>query len=259
MEHLKVLSRYLKVHLVDECVEVLTGSTPKRKRDEILERARAGEIHFLLSTYALAKEGLDIPRLDRLHLVTPQKDYAVVVQAVGRVARRFPDKEEAVVYDYVDSTRWHERAWKTRCRHYKQALFASNSDEWSTPDKLFQELDQEFHFTLDPCCTPENAKCNTYFTRETDGLSHSWEGHIVFCNPPYSNIKEWVRKCYREGQQPGTIVVMLIPSRTDTRYFHDYIIHRSEIRFVKGRLKFGDGKNSAPFPSMVVVFYGEGM
>ena len=120
VEHLKVLSRYLKVHLVDECVEVLTGSTPKRKRDEILERARAGEIHFLLSTYALAKEGLDIPRLDRLHLVTPQKDYAVVVQAVGRVARRFPNKEEAVVYDYVDSTRWHERAWKTRCRHYRK-------------------------------------------------------------------------------------------------------------------------------------------
>ena len=79
-------------------------------------------------------------------------------------------------------------------------------------------------------------------------------GWRVFCNPPYSNISEWVRKCYYESQKDGTLVVMLIPARTDTRYFHDYILNRSEVRFIKGRLKFGDSKHNAPFPSMVVIF-----
>lgn len=82
-------------------------------------------------------------------------------------------------------------------------------------------------------------------------------GYRVFCNPPYgSEISKWVEKCFYEGHKDNTVVVMLIPARTDTRYFHDFIIHRSEIRFVKGRLKFGDGKNTAPFPSMVVIFRG---
>lgn len=82
-------------------------------------------------------------------------------------------------------------------------------------------------------------------------------GHRVFCNPPYGQaIGEWVAKCYQEGTKENTLVVLLIPARTDTKYFHDYILHRSEIRFVRGRLKFGDGKNSAPFPSMLVIFRG---
>lgn len=81
-------------------------------------------------------------------------------------------------------------------------------------------------------------------------------GRTVFCNPPYGSIAKWVEKCYREGTKDNTVVVMLIPSRTDTRYFHKFIYHRAEIRFVRGRLKFGDGKNSAPFPSMVVIFRG---
>lgn len=81
-------------------------------------------------------------------------------------------------------------------------------------------------------------------------------GKTVFCNPPYSSIAKWVEKCYREGTKDNTVVVMLIPSRTDTRYFHKFIYHRAEIRFVRGRLKFGDVKNSAPFPSMVVIFRG---
>lgn len=76
----------------------------------------------------------------------------------------------------------------------------------------------------------------------------------MFCNPPYSKIAEWVRKCYEESLKAGTLVVMLIPARTDTKYFHDYILHRSEIRFIKGRIKFGSEKNSAPFPSMIVIF-----
>ncbi len=84
-------------------------------------------------------------------------------------------------------------------------------------------------------------------------------GQRVFCNPPYSNIKEWVKKCYEEALKPNTIVVLLIPARTDTRYFHDYIIHRSEIRFIKGRLRFGEAKTGAPFPSMIVIFRAAGM
>ena len=133
-------------------------------------------------------------------------------------------------------------------------LFSSKSDEWSTPQEVFDELDSEFSFTLDPCANNENHKCQTYYTEEENGLSKSWGGERVFCNPPYSKIGAWVRKCYEESLKDGTVVVMLIPARTDTKYFHDYILNRSEVRFLKGRLKFGDSKNSAPFPSMVVVF-----
>lgn len=137
-----------------------------------------------------------------------------------------------------------------------QALFQTNSDEWSTPDEFYKKLNNEFNFTLDPCASEENHKCDKYFTIAENGLDQSWGGQCVFCNPPYSNIKEWVEKCYREAQADNTVVVLLIPSRTDTRYFHDFILNRAEIRFVKGRLKFGDSKNSAPFPSMVVIYRG---
>lgn len=92
------------------------------------------------------------------------------------------------------------------------------------------------------------------------GLSNLGGGYCVFCNPPYGReIGKWVRKAYEEGHKENTVVVLLIPARTDTKYFHDYINHRAEIRFVPGRLKFGDSKNSAPFPSMVVIFRGPGM
>lgn len=139
-----------------------------------------------------------------------------------------------------------------------KALFTSNSDIWETPQEFFEELNTEFHFTLDACANKDNAKCERYFSEEENGLSKSWGGEVVFCNPPYSNISEWVKKCYYESIKPGTIVVLLIPARTDTRYFHDYIYHRSEIRFVSGRLKFS-GKGSAPFPSMVVIFRSGGI
>lgn len=136
----------------------------------------------------------------------------------------------------------------------RDVLFSKNSDEYATPTEVFEELDAEFHFTLDPCATDENAKCMTYFTKEDDGLSKTWGGHRVFCNPPYSQIGKWVEKCYSESLKPGTIVVLLIPARTDTKYFHDYIYHRSEIRFIKGRLKFNEHTENAPFPSMTVIF-----
>lgn len=136
------------------------------------------------------------------------------------------------------------------------ALFTSNSDEWVTPQNVFDMLDKEFNFNLDPCATEENHKCEMYYTAETNGLLQNWGGSRVFCNPPYSNISAWVEKAFRETRNDNTLVVLLIPSRTDTRYFHDFIYQRAEIRFIKGRLKFGDSKNSAPFPSMIVIFRG---
>ena len=135
-------------------------------------------------------------------------------------------------------------------------LVTSKSDEWSTPNVVFDDLDAEFHFTLDPCATNENHKCETYFTIEQNGLLQDWGGQIVFCNPPYSNIGAWVEKAFREGRKDKTVVVLLIPSRTDTRYFHDFIYNRAEIRFVKGRIKFGTSNNNAPFSSMIVIFRG---
>ncbi len=140
-----------------------------------------------------------------------------------------------------------------------EGLFSSNSNEWATPQALFEELDREFHFTLDPCSTHENAKCKKHYTAEEDGLKQSWGGESVFANPPYGReLYKWVKKGWEESTKPNTTVVMLIPARTDTRYFHDYILHRSEIRFIKNRLYFNDGDGRAPFPSMIVVFRSGG-
>lgn len=136
-----------------------------------------------------------------------------------------------------------------------ELMFSSKTDLWATPQHIFDELDKEFNFNLDPCAIEENAKCKHYFTPKINGLKQSWIGHNVFCNPPYGReITKWVEKAYNESRNKDTLVVMLIPARTDTKYFHDFIYNKSEIRFIKGRLKFGDSNNSAPFPSMVVIF-----
>jgi site-specific DNA-methyltransferase (adenine-specific) len=133
-------------------------------------------------------------------------------------------------------------------------LFSSKSEEWETPQCLFDKLNAEFHFTLDPCCTDENAKCEKHYTKMQDGLLQDWTGETVFCNPPYGRaMPKWIEKCYKHKLDGGT-AVMLIPARTDTKAFHEWIYNQSEIRFIKGRLKFGKSKNSAPFPSMIVVF-----
>lgn len=135
-----------------------------------------------------------------------------------------------------------------------EGLFTSNTDLWATPQEFFNQLNEEFHFTLDPCANDDNHKCQIYFTKKQDGLKQDWHGYRVFCNPPYGRtIGAWVKKCHDEAQK-GTLVVMLIPARTDTSYFHDYIYHKAELRFIRGRLKFGNAKCGAPFPSMVVVF-----
>ena len=137
----------------------------------------------------------------------------------------------------------------------EKAMFSSQRSKWETPQDLFDKLNAEFNFTLDPCANAENAKCQKYFTQEQDGLRQDWQGETVFCNPPYGReIKKWISKAYQESLKPDTLVVMLLPSRTDTTWFHDYILPYGKINFIKGRLKFGNSKNSAPFPSMIVVF-----
>jgi site-specific DNA-methyltransferase (adenine-specific) len=140
----------------------------------------------------------------------------------------------------------------------REALFSAKRNDWETPQYLFDELDAEFHFTLDPCADAETAKCSKFYTEEDNGLSQDWTGEVVFCNPPYTNAEQtkWVKKCSDHGKSGG-VAVMLIPARTDTKRFHDYIYNKVEVRFIRGRLKFGDSKNSAPFPSMIVVFGGD--
>lgn len=118
---------------------------------------------------------------------------------------------------------------------------SSITDEWRTPKRLYEELDKEFNFNDDPCPPGGGG-----------GLEREW-GTICFVNPPYSGIKEWIKKSYEEHEK-GKTIVLLIPSRTDTRYWHEYIMKAQEIRFIKGRLKFNDGKGSAPFPSAIIVF-----
>jgi site-specific DNA-methyltransferase (adenine-specific) len=133
-------------------------------------------------------------------------------------------------------------------------MFSSKTDLWATPQSFYDELNAEFNFTLDPCSNGLNAKCPLFFTKEDDGLTQDWAPHTVFMNPPYGReISEWMRKAYEESRK-GATVVCLVPARTDTRWFHDYVYGKGEIRFVKGRLKFGDAENSAPFPSMVVIY-----
>lgn len=142
----------------------------------------------------------------------------------------------------------------------RETLFSSRSDDWATPVEVFQKLDSEFHFNLDPCADDQNHKCERYFTKEIDGLSQNWGGYRVFCNPPYGReITKWVRKAYEEAHKKDTLVVMLVPARTDTKWFHDYVYNRAEIRFIKGRLTFGDSTEHAPFPSVVVIYRGPGM
>lgn len=134
------------------------------------------------------------------------------------------------------------------------SLYSSRTDEWPTPQGFFAQLDAEFHFTLDPCASPDNAKCRAYFTKSEDGLRRDWGTHRVFCNPPYGTaMRAWAMKCY-EASRAGALVVLLAHARTDTRWFHDWVYGKAELRFVRGRLKFGDGRQSAPFPSLIAIY-----
>jgi phage N-6-adenine-methyltransferase len=138
-------------------------------------------------------------------------------------------------------------------------LYSSHSKEWETPDGFFQEVDREFHFTLDACATTENAKVpRNFITKEVDALRVPWVG-TVWCNPPYGrDIGIWFAKARIEAQA-GSTVVMLAHARTDTRWWHEYVQSKCpnvsiEVRFVKGRLKFKDAKSSAPFPSALIIY-----
>ncbi len=136
-----------------------------------------------------------------------------------------------------------------------KALFSSERIDWETPAEIYDPLNDEFFFTLDPCCTRANQKCLHGFTEEEDGLSQEWHGN-VYMNPPYGRqIIDWVKKAYEESQtnQVG-VVIGLLPVRTDTRWFHDWVYGKAEIRFLKGRIKFVGAPASAPFPSMVVIW-----
>ena len=138
-------------------------------------------------------------------------------------------------------------------------MFSSKTDCWETPQSFFDDLDSLFHFTVDACALPKNAKCEKYFTPEQDGLQQEWAG-TVWCNPPYGReIWKWVQKAYEVARAGKAVVVMLLPARTDTKWFHEfcYMNQYATVRFVKGRLKFGGCKNRAPFPSMVVIFRRE--
>lgn len=129
------------------------------------------------------------------------------------------------------------------------------TDDWSTPQDTFDELNKEFNFTLDVCATQDNTKCDKFYSPEQDGLSQEWRG-VCWMNPPYGRqIKFWMAKAYTSSLE-GATVVCLVPARTDTAWWHDYAT-KGEIRFLRGRLKFGGSKNGAPFPSAVVVFKGK--
>lgn len=136
-------------------------------------------------------------------------------------------------------------------------IFSHKSDEWSTPQWFFDQLNKTYNFTLDPASDGTNAKCAKHFTAQQNGLVQDWKGETVFVNPPYSACYEWVKKAHTEALNNKTTTVMLLPARTDTKWFHEFCMDNAVVHtvaFVKGRLKFGTQKNSAPFPSMVVIF-----
>lgn len=133
-----------------------------------------------------------------------------------------------------------------------KAMLSSNTCEWETPQLFFDALNAEYHFDVDVCATENNAKCERYYSKEQDGLSQQWKG-ICWMNPPYGReIGKWMRKAY-ESSLYGATVVCLVPARTDTAWWHDYAM-KGEIEFLRGRLKFGGSKTSAPFPSALIIF-----
>lgn len=149
------------------------------------------------------------------------------------------------------------RAWPDHHNYIREDTlnvhFSSATDLWSTPQNLFDRLNERWHFDLDECATPANAKCARYYTERQDGLALAWRG-TCWMNPPYGRtIGRWMKKAY-ESAKAGATVVCLVPARTDTAWWHDYAI-KGEVEFLRGRLKFGGHKNSAPFPSAIVTFH----
>jgi phage N-6-adenine-methyltransferase len=130
--------------------------------------------------------------------------------------------------------------------------FEPGRTDWETPDELFDPLNDEFGFTLDVCATPETAKCGRFFTKGDDGLSQSWAGEVCWMNPPFRVQKQWVIKALEESKK-GATVVMLLPTRTNTNWWHDYVM-QGEVRFLRGRPKFKGAEHGLPQPLAIVVF-----
>lgn len=130
--------------------------------------------------------------------------------------------------------------------------FATGRQDWETPDEIFFPLNAEFHFTLDVCATVENAKCELFFTEAEDGLSRTWSG-TCWMNPPFGTQGKWVKKAYAEAASGSATVVCLLPARTNTGWWHDYVM-KGEVRFLRGRPRFKGAKHGLPQPLAVVVF-----
>jgi phage N-6-adenine-methyltransferase len=146
----------------------------------------------------------------------------------------------------------------------KELAMSSGVDQkdlWETPMHIYEPLNKEFHFTLDPCCTKETKKCPWGLTPKQDGLSVSWEGQRVFCNPPYSrdNIDLWVEKCYQESLKQNTIIVALLPVSTSAKWWHQWIVGKAELRFVERRIRFVGAPYTAPFSSVIAVYGRQGI
>jgi phage N-6-adenine-methyltransferase len=135
-----------------------------------------------------------------------------------------------------------------------ESLYSSGKSDWETPADLFLALDQEFHFDMDVCAMPSNAKCDRFFTPEQDALSREWAG-VVYMNPPYGRqIKVWISKAHTEAVARSVVSVCLVPVRTDTRWWHDHVMQATEIRLMTRRLTFAGATNKAPFPTAIVIF-----
>lgn len=200
------------------------------------------EFSIKCDKFTLTRNGFQQVTSYNIEGITENQPVYLDFEQVAAVVRVFPTK----------------RRWRTM----NKALLSSKNMCWCTPQDFFDKLNAEFGFVLDPAATDKTAKCSLYYTPETDGLSQSWDrGGAVFCNPPYGReIGKWVQKAYKEARG-GYPIVLLIPARTDTAYFHDYIYGKAEIRFVRRRLRFtdddGNAADPAPFPSMVVIYNGE--
>lgn len=135
--------------------------------------------------------------------------------------------------------------------------FSSETDNWSTPQDFYDKLNAKFDFTLDPCASDSNHKADKFYTAEDDGLSKSWDGERVFMNPPYGRqIGAWMKK----ASEANALVVCLVPARVDTKWWHEFVVAGGgQVYFIKGRIKFGDSGNSAPFPSAIVIFWQRGV
>jgi phage N-6-adenine-methyltransferase len=133
-------------------------------------------------------------------------------------------------------------------------MFSSERETWETPQDFFDLVNKEFNFDVDVCALPNSAKCKKYYTPEIDALKQKWEG-VCWMNPPYARVitGKWVEYAQSQAVR-GTVVVALLPARTDTVWFHDAMVSEPAIMFLKGRLKFGGAKNAAPFPSCLIVF-----